>query len=929
VVRVEADAGLLQSVAAELGIEAVLWKDDGTSVVAAAPPYLVERLEAQGIGVRQLYPTIAEWHESRIRGDAAAEAITPEYQSGGREHGVRIAVVDTSQTGRPQPGYSEWLGDHENVLMRNDTYVAYVETTPADEGESDIDRRERYAKRGHTLAGFFTPEEFSGAVERFFPGRRFDAGARVREPGRLGLMLAEGAFHSYQETLSEFMELAASHSDLARLVNLGTSYEGRQIFALKVSRDPATNDPLTPDVLITGCHHAREWISVEPPVYFANQFLKGYSTDDSIRHLVDRLEIWIVPIVNPDGLTFSQGSPNLHFDGIRLWRKNRRPIGSGACNAGTGVDLNRNYDFKWRLQGDTPCPNYRDDAGGSDFVENELYRGPEPNSELEVKALNALTDDPNLNFRARIDYHNFSELILFPWGYQSGPSPDDETLSSIAQRMSDLTLASGNRRYNPQRAIFLYQTTGTSTDYAYAVTGVPAAFTVEVRPSCCEFGISESEIGPVNRENWAGVKPALGWAAGPPILEAVNAYQSSGDGSLTKLVYSSRWVGSNGSREKVIDLRFPRIEPGRIQLRLQFSSPMETTRSPSVMLGRGGRFDELVFAPAGSNPWSKTIYEGDTWAGEAVIPVEADQLAEWQLSVSAVDSVPLPLDAKPATVADYRVGTNTWNNYEDAGGAGWQGGTDREHLLPPTSREDDLVLQVGAPRGAERFAAGDVCEVAWTIPTSPGFIPTQQEIWLSTDGGFLFAPVVTGLPPTADRRLMILPQASTTRALIRVFARGLNTTFGDSPGMFTIGTRVGSAAAISRTSSELIEQSWTDIASGAALAGPARLVVNTTLTNHGSTPIANPFLRVSEITRNNVLLSRAAGSFPGIAARQYVDAGGDGVLLPGESTQVQLHIGLVKRKKFLLSVEVFGVPGNAQGMSGNSVGVWQGKPRSQ
>jgi hypothetical protein len=928
VVRVAGSGATVQQIADDAALEVTIWSESTDGAVVAAAPYLVEEVRTRGLEVTQLYDTVAEWQQARVRHDPLAESITPEYQRNDTRQ-MRVAVVDLTRSGSPQPGYSNWLGDGENILMKNESFLAYLDVFKLEDDSIQNYVEERYERRGYSLAGFFTPEEFSSEVGRYFPGKRFDAGRRGSRGGGVRLALADGAFHSYQETLNEFTALAQGHPDIARLVNLGTSYEGRQIFALKISLDPGNNDSNKPDVLVTGCHHAREWISVETPVYFANQLISGYATDDWIRHLVDNVEVWIVPIVNPDGLTYSQGSGNFDFTIERLWRKNRRPI-SGACSGGTGIDLNRNYGYQWRLPTDSPCPSYRDDTGGSDQVENETYRGLEPNSEPEVKALNALTGDPSHKFLARLDYHNFAELILYPWGYQSGLSPDDGTLSLLGQRMSDLVFASEHHRYVSQRAIFLYQTTGTSTDYAYGADRIPAAFTVELRPVCCDFPVAENEIAPINRESWAGARVVLGWAAGPPILRSVKAYQTEAGGSVTKLVYSARWIDSGGTRQKVIDLRFPRIEPGPIQVHLQFSKPMNTAELPVATLGHSPSFNELTFQPVSTDPWRKTIYESDTWVGEATIPQASDQTGDWQLLVSASDATPLQLDGRPNTVATYGIGSNQWNGYEDSGGAGGTGGADTEHLLPPTAGADDLVLRVGAPRGGERLAGGDVYEVAWTVPSDPRFVPAQQEIWLSTDAGFLFAPIVTGIGPTADKRLVVLPRTSTTRAIIRVFTRGLNTTFGDSEGTFTIGSDVGSGLALTLASSQLVEQGWTDQAAGiGTLSGPAKLLIDVTVTNRGSIPVANPFLRVAEITRNNILLSRVSNSLPGGGARQYLDAGSDGVLAPGRSLSVRLIVGLVKFKKFNLTVEAYGVAIGGQVNPSGPQSVWQGKPRTQ
>src|SRR5262249_30982984 len=159
------------------------------------------------------------------------------------------------------------------------------------------------------------------------------------------------------------------------------------------------------------------------------------------------------------------------------------------------------------------------------------------------------------------------------------------------------------------------------------------------------FNIPEELIDPINRESWAGAAVVMGWAAGPPILQSVQAYQQDQSGSFSSLVYSSRWVDSGASREKVVDARFPVLQPGPTQVRLQFSKPMDTGKQPLVTLGRLAPFNELVITQAiPGEGWQTTGYSGDTWIGEVVIPNGGDIAAPWKLSVSAADFVPLGLD---------------------------------------------------------------------------------------------------------------------------------------------------------------------------------------------------------------------------------------------------------------------------------------------
>ncbi|HWP44798.1 MAG TPA: M14 family metallopeptidase, partial [Blastocatellia bacterium] len=550
----------LLAIARQAGIEITLWSSEGGQTVAAAPEYMLERLEREGIAYDVLYDSIEAWQRARASGNLLAEAMTPEYQTRSAEDRliVRIAVIDLARRTAPAQGYSGWLGDIENIVAQSDSYIAYLDVFSSDGSESSIDShiQERYARRGFNLAGFYTPAEFEEVGPRFFPGQQFDSLARPPRSslGQLQTAGAEGRFHSYEETLAEFTQLAQQHPDIARLVNLGQSYEGRQIFALKVSRSPELNDSTKPDVLITGCYHAREWISVEPPVYFANRLVKDYATDDSIRYLVDNLQIWIVPIVNPDGLVYSQGSTNDRLDSVRLWRKNRRPVSPDGCRPAVGVDLNRNYSFKWRLESDQPCPVYSDDQGGSDDPESEIFRGLKAESEPEIKALKALIDDPERKFRAQLDYHNYSQLVLYPWGYQISAAPDEKTLSKLARRISDEIFKVDGKTYIPQQSIELYATTGSSIDYSYGVNRVAAPFVIEMRPTSGNFNVPENQIEMINEENWAGARCVLEWAAGPPILESVKAYQRSSDGNFTKLVYSAQWSRSRDTDDQARQL---------------------------------------------------------------------------------------------------------------------------------------------------------------------------------------------------------------------------------------------------------------------------------------------------------------------------------------------------------------------------------------
>ncbi len=252
------------------------------------------------------------------------------------------------------------------------------------------------------------------------------------EPDRGPALSADGgingAYHSTLEMETDMRLLERDHPGRALVVEIGESLEGRKILALKIS-DNAARSEAEPAVLFLGCHHAREWISVEVPFLFGRYLLEHYDLDQEVRDLVDASEIWIVPIVNPDGLEYS-----IHV--YRYWRKNRRANADGTF----GVDINRNYGYRWGY----------DDIGSSGNPASEVFRGPAPFSEPETAAVRGLFT--GRDFRAVVSYHSYSRVILYPWGYTAAPAPRDAELRSVAETMSGLIASVGGTVYDAGQA---------------------------------------------------------------------------------------------------------------------------------------------------------------------------------------------------------------------------------------------------------------------------------------------------------------------------------------------------------------------------------------------------------------------------------------------------------------------------------------------
>ncbi len=209
--------------------------------------------------------------------------------------------------------------------------------------------------------------------------------------------------------------------------------------------------------------HAREWITPEMTRRLMHYYLDHYRTDRRVRKIVDSTELWFVLSANPDGYdyTFKDSS-------TRLWRKNLRDVnGDGVISTGDGVDLNRNFAYKWGY----------DDEGSSPNPTSETYRGASPGSEPETRALDRF--EKRVHFTYGINYHSAAELLLYGVGWQvATPTPDDVLYKALAGTPDNPAIPG----YRSQVSSELYTTNGEADGHAGNVNGM-AMFTLRCRPA--------------------------------------------------------------------------------------------------------------------------------------------------------------------------------------------------------------------------------------------------------------------------------------------------------------------------------------------------------------------------------------------------------------------------------------------------------------
>ncbi len=299
-----------------------------------------------------------------------------------------------------------------------------------------------------------------------------------------------GGFLTLDEVMAELDDMTTQYPNLITAkftIGNTQTIEGRYIYAIKISDNPNVNED-EPEVLYTSLIHAREPESMQQLIWYMWYLLENYGTNDEITYLVDNLQMYFVPVINPDSYEYNHTTDP---SGGGMWRKNKRDNngGGGFNEYYDGVDLNRNFGYNWGF----------DNAGSSPDETSQTYRGTSAFSEPETQIIRNFTNEHE--FLLAHNHHTYSNLIIIPWGYQEGlHAPDDDFLRTSANFM-----ASENGYTVGQGWEILYVVNGDANDWMYGEqVSKPKimAYTQETGGGTDGFWPSQSRIIPLCEESY-------------------------------------------------------------------------------------------------------------------------------------------------------------------------------------------------------------------------------------------------------------------------------------------------------------------------------------------------------------------------------------------------------------------------------------------
>lgn len=183
-------------------------------------------------------------------------------------------------------------------------------------------------------------------------------------------------YRDYNQVKSTFENWAKTYPNLVALQDFPymKSKRGKKMIVAKITRDVQKDHPKRPNIVITAATHGDEHLACESLLVNLDKLLKGYSSNKRFKNMIDRANLYIVPVVSPDSFLRSR---NVH-----------------------GVDPNRVYDYPGK-------------------------KGPQTKLESAVSMIKFYKDIEPVG---ALDFHGAPPkgMIMYPWGYTSKAIEDAE-----------------------------------------------------------------------------------------------------------------------------------------------------------------------------------------------------------------------------------------------------------------------------------------------------------------------------------------------------------------------------------------------------------------------------------------------------------------------------------------------------------------------
>jgi len=371
-------------------------------------------------------------------------------------------------------------------------HVYYKDAEDLQRIADELDALEEADRQAGWVGVLLSPAEYD---ELIAAGYRIDVVGRDR-PGRLRSVTNFPCYRTVEETGAAMSAIASAHPTLATVIDIGDSWDkltpgtpsgadrpGYDLRVLKLTNSAIPGPK--PVFFLMGAIHAREYTTAETVMRFAEEMVNGYGTDPDATWLLDHHELHVLPHTNPDGRKLAEQG--------YYQRKSRDPVGATTCASPPtssnqfGVDLNRNYSFKY---------------GGASTSTNkcdQVYKGPSAGSEPETTALTSYLASIFPDQRGPLDtdaapatatgllitLHSYAQLVLYPWGWSTTPAPNATGLATLGRKFGF-----HNRYAVCQPGVCLYAASGVTEDWVYGTLGVPG-YTFEMGTaffeSCSSF----------------------------------------------------------------------------------------------------------------------------------------------------------------------------------------------------------------------------------------------------------------------------------------------------------------------------------------------------------------------------------------------------------------------------------------------------------